>query len=36
MATRKQRLRAEAVAANGGRPVEKQKAKPQKKVARGK
>jgi hypothetical protein len=36
MATRKQRLRAEAAAANAGTPLEKQKVKPQKKQARGK
>jgi hypothetical protein len=36
MATRKQRLRAEAAATSAGNPLEKQKAKPPKKQARGK
>jgi hypothetical protein len=36
MATRKQRIRAEAAAANAGNPLDKQKPKPPKKQARGK
>jgi hypothetical protein len=36
MPTRKQRLRSEAIAADGGKPAAKQKAKRAKKVARGK
>jgi hypothetical protein len=36
VATRKQRLRAEAAAANAGHPVAKPKLKPAKKQARGK
>jgi hypothetical protein len=36
MATRKQRLRAEANAASAGTPVAKQKPKPPKKSSRGK